>query len=187
MKAFVVFGAVSSGNRMLAGLLIEAGCLGEASSAVGAGYNESLPEPGLELPPVVIRSSPHGTDYEDPDVAKVCAELLECGYEPTVLIPIRHPVATMRSALSQGHTLAGGPSAELYSSGMSWVANQVTRIMDLAPFYFVPYESLFCPGAAESLLELLELPVFPIDAVTVNRRRRQLVNQNAKHFRGVPA
>jgi hypothetical protein len=102
--AYLVAGFESSGNRLLASILVRSGCAGEAST--NQPPLDRLPPP--ERPLVVIAheqptaerlAAPHGQA-----VARWIAALNGRGYDPVrVLVIVREPVANIRSAIARGH------------------------------------------------------------------------------------
>lgn len=98
-QAYIVAGPESSGNRALARLLIDAGCLG-STEFDHPWMKEELPKD--ETPAVVIRSFPHGNAW--PDIAGLFIVLRGRGYSVRVLVPVRAIMDVIRSQLVRhGH------------------------------------------------------------------------------------
>ena len=104
-RAYLVTGPESAGNRMVAAILSEAGCYGEGSTS-WAWNRWELPDGTVE-PVVVIRSQPHGNQGDARrgfvSVFETVALLVAAGYETTVLVTHRDPVALTRSQVARGH------------------------------------------------------------------------------------
>ena len=89
--AYRVAGFESSGNGLLASILVRSGCAGEASTDQPT--PDELPPP--KRPLVVI-------DHDE--VARWIAALRGRGYDPVrVLVIVRERIANIRSAITRGH------------------------------------------------------------------------------------
>lgn len=104
MRAYLVVGPESSGNRYLVSLLVSGGC-----SGIG-GHDQPFDGPVgniivLEPKPEHIamhRSFPHGNRWLGLDV--LIDQLADHGYQTTVLIAVRDPSACVPSQILGGHT-----------------------------------------------------------------------------------
>lgn len=176
-RAFLVTGPESSGNRMMAAILSAAGCRGSGST--DSPYNDQLP--AGESPVVIIRSFPHGGRW--PNLRELIAQLQSCGYEVTVLVTARGPVALERSQVAAGHQVDGDGArqaiAEAYGRIFPALFASGTRWM------LVPYEALVLnpDTAVPELLELLGLNPDFGGHVRVDHQLGPITDQNRKHYR----
>ncbi len=92
--AYIVSGPESSGNRLLAGILVRSGCAGEGSHKQPHRPND-IPEPNKHF--VLIK---HTGD----EVKKWTSILKSKGYKYiTVIVVIREPIANVASMVSRQH------------------------------------------------------------------------------------
>jgi hypothetical protein len=140
---FLVVGPESAGNRLLAALLVAAGCHGDGSTAQR--WDPGLPD-GTN-PAVVIRSVPHGGRWVN--FRGIYRALQAAGYKRVVtLVAVRHPVALARSQVRRGHAKHPGDAR-------ARIEQAYLRIMGglQPPFLLVPYEALV--ASEESRRELV--------------------------------
>lgn len=90
MKSFIVSGPVSSGNRVMTGILVRAGLAGEGST----NQPVTIEDVDYNLPSVMI------THYE---LKKWIDAFKSHGHEVTVIIMIREIFAQVNSAIKRGH------------------------------------------------------------------------------------
>lgn len=91
--AYLVCGAPSSGNRLVAAILCRSGCAGEGSTNQPAELAD-IPAAGYN-PYVLIRHR---------NVAQTIAALQQRGFTKVVaIVVVREPVATVRSMVNHGH------------------------------------------------------------------------------------
>lgn len=89
--AYLIAGWPSSGNRLLAAVLVRSGCAGEASTE----------QPDIDFIPPATRPL---VVYQHWDVRAWIRALRRAGYERVVVIVIvREPVACVRSAIAHDH------------------------------------------------------------------------------------
>lgn len=152
-RAFLVTGPESAGNRLLAAILIRAGCHGEA--ATFQPWDVALPL--SETPAVVIRSVPHGDQV--PDLAKDIETLKARGYGVTVLVTARDPWALAHSQGRRGNIDPFPEALDRIQDAYLWI---FSRLADCphARIVVVPMEALILHGdrAAERLLEIVGIP-----------------------------
>jgi hypothetical protein len=147
---FLVVGPESAGNRLLAALLVSAGCHGDGSTAQR--WDPGLPT-GIS-PAVVIRSFPHGGQWID--LRHVYDGLRIAGYKRVVtLVTVRHPVAMARSQVRRGH-------AHHIKDAEVRIERAYLRIVPRiqSPFLLVPYEALVAGEASRREL-LLSMGLTP--------------------------
>lgn len=169
-RMFLVVGPESSGNRLLAGVLIKAGCVGVAG--VNQEWADCPPPPGLENP-VVIRSFPHGG--ETPDLT----DLYESGYEVVTLVTVRHPKAVILSQVKQGHV----DSVEQAFDNVQKAYKDIFAAIQ-GEFHLIPYEAITHPDRCHlwGVLFALGLPEIMDFNVTIDEVDRPIINQNEKHW-----
>lgn len=149
-RCYVVVGPESSGNRLLAALLVRAGCRGVA----GMDTPDALPID--DDPAVVLRSYPHG--YEWPDLRSIVGRLRDRGYLVRVLVTVRDHHCVIHS--QQAHRLHTREVAE--ANVQRAYCDIFRQVADIGVgFVMVPYESLVARPVhgVRSLLEWLGLPV----------------------------
>jgi len=154
MRAYLVVGCESAGNRITAAVLAQHGCHGEGS--FDAPYNTVLPD-GSEDPVVVVRSFPHGGVW--PDLPEVHGDLRLAGYEVTVLVVTRDQVALQRSLIA--HKFVSRPL-----QAQRQVQEAYNRIFQgLHPSWdwrLVTLEGLCAEGAVPPLMASLGLSKEPL-------------------------
>lgn len=161
--AYLVVGPESSGNRMLATLLIQAGCAG------GTAFDHPLMFnlPVDEDPVVVIRSYPHGNDW--PDLAEIYDTLRGRGYMVRALVAVRDPHCVIESQVERRHH----PRELAWSNYQQAYRRIFEQLLSVNVWYaLVPYAALRRGEAQRNLLATLGLP-----AVEVEVR-----DENAKHY-----
>ena len=162
-RAYVVVGPESSGNRMLASLLIGAGCCG------GTAFDHPLmfDVPTGEDPVVLIRSFPHGDGW--PDLAEIYRTLRSRGYMVRVLVTVRDPHCVIESQVERRHH----PPELAWSNYQQSYRRIFEQLLTVNAWYaLVPYATLRRGEAQRNLLATLGLP-----AVEVEVR-----DENAKHY-----
>lgn len=176
-RCYVVVGPESSGNRLLASILVRAGCIGSASTEQP--WGDDLPS--HENLAVVIRSYPHGEGWPYLNAIYNCLEARD--YEVFTLITVRSPVACLSSQVAQGHAIDSGTAAALYREAYRRILADVR-----GHFYLVPIESLILHPreATAALLALLGLPPVVDGPLIVNGRERHISDENWKHYQEVP-
>lgn len=174
-QCYLVVGPESSGNRLLAGVLIRAGCVGDATTAQR--WDKTLPE--TETPAVVIRSYPHGDIW--PDLREIAAILQERGYKVTVLITVRNPVAVISSQVKRRRAKTARDSESAIRKAYKMIMEQVGGL----EFHMIPYETIIHGGddALKGILRTLNLPPNVSGPVIVDGHARTITDQNQKHFR----
>ena len=166
-------GPESAGNRLLAAVLIRAGCAGQASTAQA--WDRTLPNG--ESPAVVIRSMPHGRAR--PNISRIWARLQSRGYQATVLVTARHPAALGASMAARGHAASERKATEKARAAY----RRIFATMGAAPFYVVPYETLVGgPEPVRALLRLLGLPPVTDGPVTIDLETHPIADRNPVHF-----
>lgn len=174
-RCFYITGPEGAGHRVLAALLIEGGCIGDAST--NQRWSQTLPT--TENPAVVIRSLPHGGEM--PDIKTDLVNLSNRGYQTTLLIPVRGPVALCKAQVHGKHTDSEADARvrvqrawqHLGPALASWCYHEV---------HFVPTYLLHVrPRILTDFLGLL-LPFGFSGEVTVEGRLSPLHDPDAKYF-----
>lgn len=167
--AYLVVGAESSGNRMLASLLIAAGCEG------GTAFDHPLMHdlPIEEDPVVLVRSYPHGNEW--PDLASIYRTLRDRGYMVRVLVAVRDPHCTIRSQVTRRHH----PPELAWSNYHRAYLDIFRQLGEVNVWYaLVPYGALVARPreAAHELLATLDLPAAEVP----------MEDRNASHYPCTP-
>ena len=156
--AVLVYGPESSGNRLLARLLVAAGCIGD-----GGHFQrwETQPPTG-ESPIVWLRSLPLGTAHDWPDIAPQIALLRQLGYAVRLLSMRRDWHFTALSQVHNGHVVD-------YQAGLRNIRRAerlITRASQDVPWWSISYEALVAHplpvlNAALRFMGLAELTELP--------------------------
>lgn len=179
MNAYVVVGPESSGNRLLAAILIRAGCYGLASTIQPG--DDGLPLHG-QSPAVIVRSYPHGNKW--PELRNIVPELRRRGYTTRVLIVVRDSYCVEQSQLSNHHRTL----EEIRFNVRSAFHLIFGQLADLTTDWrLVSLESLFRPEAVGRLLDAIGLPpVMEGPLVVEGHEYAGVEDPNAKHYHGEP-
>jgi hypothetical protein len=173
-RAFVVVGPESSGNRLLAALLVRAGCFGH-------GWEAESDLPLHHTPAVVTRSYPHGNEW--PDLRDIYRTLRDRGYMVQALVTCRDLFCTIESQHASQHH-----PRELAAANVTRAIGSIfAQLADLnCAWTLVPYESLILHpiDAVHRLLERLDLPVGNLgSAFVVDGTEHETISDgNWKHF-----
>lgn len=178
-RCFVIVGPENAGNRMLAGILIRAGCFGEATADHAWRLNHDLPDVNDPAPVVMIRSYPHGHAW--PDLRSITAELRERGFDPFVLISCRDWSASDIGRRERGERHGAAIQQEAYRRIFA-------ELDDGTQFRIVPYGSLALhpEAAVAAMLRDIGLPEVIGTTITVEGETRPIEDGNAVRY-GVPA
>lgn len=174
MRCFLIVGPERSGNRLVASILVAAGCHG--AGATFQPFGQSLPT--KEDPAVVIRSLPHGNRW--PNLSAIRWELLDRGYEMILVIACRDMGCTLQSQVASGTD----PSTALANIKRAYrTLFHFAGRRDVASVV-VPYESLVLHpvGAPAALLARLGLPQIKLGPVTVEGVVGRIANRNAQYY-----
>jgi len=168
-RAYLVVGPERSGTRMLTGLLVMLGCLGNDGHAQP--FDEEIP-PASGQPIVWRRSYPHGGKEGDahgiirhwPPLLTLSDKVIAAGYDPVVLIMVRDWYAVARSQMAN-------ELAPDYPSAIDQIRHAYLRLFHSLivvstergyhlPYCMVSYESVTADWSAlKSLLADLNLLV----------------------------
>jgi hypothetical protein len=134
-KCYLVFGPESSGTRLLAKLLITAGCSGEHTHEQRFD-TEGLPAP--DRPIVWRRSFPHAREW--PNISDMVHQARAAGYQPVVLVTTRDHYAMVRSQVAAGH-----------------VSDAQVAQLNIEKAYLLLFCNIAAEGAAYRMVEYLSL------------------------------
>lgn len=173
LKAYLIHGPESSGNKLMGRLLMAAGCHGNYDGDSDAW--ENCPPDG-ETPIVWVRSYPLTHHHLWPSIRQQVATLRGRGYNCHSLVMVRSWHSTIQSQIARGHV-------STVQQAMTNMRLAMTLIMEglqaaLCPYEVVSYESIIqrpLPALAElfvriGLPKLTELP-------------EPIRDENAKYFK----
>lgn len=155
---YFVFGPESSGNRLMARLLIAAGCYGDGD--VIQRLDKRIPRNKDKI--VLIRSFPHGSRNGNrhwPSIPALSDDMKRHGYNPIAIVMLRDLKAMVRSQVRANHVL------DTNEAMLNCIRALQTIFCGLeeARIYYIPvnYESLVQQkmGLIEWLFPLIGLPV----------------------------
>jgi hypothetical protein len=153
-RAFLVLGPESSATRLMTGLLIDAGCWGDA------GHEQRLDTVLADAPLLVWRRSvPH--DGHWPDIASMIDKLRAAGYAVAAVIMSRDWHALAISQEQRGHT----PDVGAALANIRYAYRHIfAHLPGDVPFELVNYEALVARPAATVgyLFQRLGLPPLPL-------------------------
>jgi len=176
-RAFIVCGAESSGNRLLAAILVRAGCWGQSSTDQPAVADVPDTEPLV----VIIRHR---------DLKETHDSLQQKGFRVTGVMPVREWNANIKSMVSRGHVSVAA-DAELCIKRVLYRNLSDSLVYDI-PLIVTTYESLQDQAAVAALLRLLDLPANKLDQPLSLRGQEypdqtfqpKPIKANAKHYAG---
>jgi len=100
-RCYLLCGPESAGNRLVARMLLAAGCRGRAAPRqpfdVPGDWHGFQPPSSGRGPIVWIRSFPHGHPPVWVSLDKLCLHLLNKGYSPHLIVTVRDPHCMARS------------------------------------------------------------------------------------------
>lgn len=168
MKAYLVFGPESSGNRFVVRLLTAAGCIGDGCPEQRLDDQEFRKETAKERRSIAwYRSLPHGGKWAD--VPAKVRELRGYGYDVRALVMCREWYCTVRSQLHVGHVRTEQEAFENLQRAYPFIFGHLSTLR--VSYVMVPYASLVYggPRAVRVLFDLLGLPApveyeAPVDA-----------------------
>jgi len=173
-KAYLVVGPESSGTRLMTRLLIEAGCIGQAShnqplDQVLKGKAD-LSKHSEESRFVFRRSVPHAGHM--PDLSRIDTRFRECGCQTFWIVMFREWAAMARSKVHQGHQ-------NKREDAECRVVPQLTHIfrflVEHRPDFIIIDSSLMFIAPERALKQL--------EAVTGFNFRKEIINDaDAKHY-----
>jgi hypothetical protein len=171
-QVIILFSPESSGNRLLARLLIKAGSYGDGD--VFQRVDSGIPC-GMESV-VWIRSIPHGAgkDRHVPDPLSLAKKAKESGYTPVFLTILRNMYCTVQSQVMTGHVNTIEEATRNYREAMH-VIGHASATMDYQ-WIFLTYESLVYE--TQSTLNWL----MPSLGLTVPTDNEHIYPANLKHY-----
>ncbi len=170
VTAYIVCGAESSGNRLVASILCRSGCDGEGSTRQPQSL-EQLPTTA-ERPYVCIlhyHLSPWVRAFRASGFARVVA-----------ILPIREPMANVRSMMVRGHRTEFEDGYRYRT--VTIARNIVEALAQDVQLEIITYEGLTEPFLA-GWLPRIGLPYVPGNlSLPGQHTSNEICNQNAKHY-----
>ena len=170
-RAYLILGPESSGTRLMAKILIKAGCLG-TDDHVQSFDTEDLPEP--TQPIVWRRSVPHGEDWIN--IANMVYRMEEAGYCVTIIITNRDWYAMGLSQVRQGHANTFDTAIKNIERAERFIYSNIFSVG--VPFLGMSFESLIRLEAINCNLGLLGLPNLSEEQI----KELELFDANSKWF-----
>ena len=169
--AYIVSGAESSGNRLLASILVRSGCRGEGST--------DQPENEWDIP---WSDGTHFAMIAQENLELWANRFMSKGYDRIVaLLIIREPVANVSSIVKHGHRATIQQALE---SRQRIISDTIRDAESLAiELHIVTYE-----GLSEPMLELwlptigLPYSTGPLQLRGQHGAQNWITNENAKHY-----
>ena len=171
-SAHIVIGPESSGTRFLTGILIDAGCTGDAGHAQR--WDTMVPK-AKKYPHIVWRKSvPHGKAW--PRLTHMVRTLESNGYKDVrVIVLVREPFALQHSQVKRRHVPNIAAACRNIRKAYLHIFNHLAK--SGAAFSVVSYEALALHGvpARRSILDELGLRLLKPNVTPRN--------ENAKHYK----
>ena len=168
-NAYIVAGPESSGNRLVAAILVRSGCRGEGSTNQPKSVDELQPDDGT---PYVIIAHHNLMRWID--------ALRSMDYRVHVVVVIREPVATIGSQVARGHIADPQRAYMVRSQTIARTFEDTTK--SGVATHVVTYEGL-CESALKQWLPLigLEYASGPLD-LRGQDSPDWITNENEKHY-----
>lgn len=156
---YLIVGSESSGNRLVARILSEAGCYGSTTTDQ-PGIAKLLKEANGR-PAVAIRSFPHGAQGADrhwPNLEKLCGIIRDHNYHPYAIVTTRDFHCCTQSKVSAGHVETLTKSRSTTKSAYCKIFREIDSL--LLSYVYVTYEGLVLhpQETVDWLLEYVGLP-----------------------------
>lgn len=183
-KAYLVVGPESSGNRLMARLLIAAGCYGDGD--MFQRLDDRIPTPEeIDQPLVWVRSYPHGPNGEKykrhwPDIYNLIEKLRERSWSSvTIVVMVRDMYCVISSQVAHGHALDHIEAAQRCTQAYFRIFQQLSEM----PFGKIPiivtYEGLI--NNPEETMGWL-IPSLGLGTIDDYVFPEKITNQNLKHY-----
>tara|TARA_Y100000310_G_scaffold343421_1_gene450969 strand:+ start:8078 stop:8605 length:528 start_codon:yes stop_codon:yes gene_type:complete len=172
-KAYIVSGPESSGNRLVASILVRSGCLGEGSTAQPRAIDD-IPEATADQPFVMIAH--HGLPIW-------IRRLRHRGYRDIkVIVIVREPIANVVSMVNRGHVKDHERGHKIRTATIAESIGDSLRAG--AELHITTYEGLN-EDALRQWLPMIGLNYVggPLE-LTGQVSRNWITNENAKHYEG---
>ena len=176
-RAYIVCGPECSGNRLVAGLLVSAGCWGRGSDrqpdldeflALGA-------DPTADMPDKIVVIL-HLEEY----LRQWTQHLLELDYKVHFIVTARDPWVQVRSRSKAAHCEFKDSMKRYWQDYRA--AFSVVAEFDGCKFTVITYESLLWKGAAKRFLSLFGLE--QTRPLVVQGKETEITDQNGKWYAG---
>lgn len=169
VTAYIVAGVNSSGNRLLASILVRSGCAGEGST------NQPMRIEEIPLPDRSIVIIKHGM------LTGWIRRFRELGYQRiVVIVPIREPIANCLSIVSRGH-LSDFEDA-YHHRVVAITRNLVEALAQRVDLELITYEGLSEPFLRQWLPRIGLPYVHGHLSLPGQHASNEICNQNAKHY-----
>lgn len=170
--AYIVAGPESSGNRLVAAILVRSGCLGEGSTDQPKSPHEV---PQASQQPVVVIAHHNTKNW--------ITGIKQRGYSSvSVIVVIREPIATVKSQVARGHF---ADFATAHDRRTRTIADAITDTLEsCADLHIITYEGL-TEDALRSWLPSIGLAYRngPLD-LQGQESPNWISNSNGKHYGG---
>lgn len=169
--AILVLGPESSGCRLVARLLTQAGYVGDG--AHHQRWDSGLPSNEPQI--VWLRSVPHAKEW--PNIQELAEQLRSVGYTVSAVVTTRHWPAMIPSQVASGHV----PDAATARANLMRAYPHIFVGLQAAdvPFVVSTYEALLMPNGVAELYQLLGL----LPPAAHERVRNENDKWSAKHAR----
>jgi len=171
-KFYLVAGPEGSTNRLTARLLIAGGAAGSGSYVQPWDDPDNINQLAIPLgslghPLVLIRSVPHNGAW--PQLATICTRAEARGYQPHLVVPIRHKHAIAKSQAARfDHPVN-------VEKQYQWIMHNA--LLGHVPFTFAVFESFVLSGLPAVNAFLLDLGL-----QAINQLPEPLLDVNKKYF-----
>lgn len=172
MKAFLVYGPESSGNRLVHRILIEMGCLGDGGHVQE--FDSYIPKP--TKPIVWGRSVP--SDYIWPNIRGEIHNVQLNGYDPVGIVLFRDWYAMSRSQLKQGRVRTLQHANQNIKKAYEHIFNEL-----VCPYIILSYENIILhpQETVKILSETFGLPYVILKEKIADGNKKYYDQLNVQH------
>lgn len=167
MKAFLVWGAESTGTRLMARLLCNYGCMGSYEHLQY--FDNELPD-AQNNPIVWRRSVPHAGQW--PEFQSITKQICLHGFEPHIVITIRDLFATAKSQINVGHVQTFDEAVSNYKKAYLSIFSFLSQWPQFT-YSLITYESLILNSVDIMRVHFAELSL---------KEQLEVLNQNTKWY-----
>jgi hypothetical protein len=181
-RLYIIAGPMSSGNRMLAALMVRAGCFGSGSTDQPKDEEYFTHDCSVAIEHA---AGPGGLSRMD----KLLSAASEKGYLPRIIWLNRDPAAQVKSMVSAGHAPDENQAWLGISHSHSTIGHLIRKFC--CSFYMLSYEAIVArPHASlKALLEWCKLPTSTMNQPFVwqGRKTRAIYDANSRWMGDEPA